>query len=1189
MSLSPKEYNFENEDFDFFDEYYNKELNEEDRLKLSIDYIDYKLNDKSMSAIVGAGFSLNSNPSFPDWANLLIDAFNEMHPNEICRNGQENENDYNKRVAKEIRNRREPVIAAEYEKYKGNRESLDIYIENRILQKQELSQNLGIHETFLKLNWCDVITTNWDNLLEMADKNERYEIIRSAKDLKRSNKDRIVKIHGSLRSKTEREEQKYEFDDCYDHLYLITEKDYENYAINHEGFSNFMKVKILENSFCLFGFSGNDWNFRYWVKELKRIMIKGGHTSNLNPIFLFDVSEKDYEIEQKQFFRNNYIIPLKLDDFLRVLNSFVCVQPPGMIFDKNVCIDLSKRELKTPEKFSQIFSYFMQKQKEKESGLMSYEDNPKIDVNKILNRFAYFSKDRLSNELMQEYIDLPKFKVNNLYYTQLVVDKIQFLGKNKELWGEVEYLFVYTWCLNNFFSLTQLFNADNIELIIRHFVDKKIYLTKAVVFSELIFKYYFDSNKYDKFEKFSSLIKKYSEDIVVCQKCKFHFKNLEYKELEKEIKGWFPEKKNDANPLHILCKITFLLVLENVFNYTNIELIENLFEMSLKRCNEDLQLKFFILLYYRYYSSNKDSEIYQKLTKSINELISLDLSYPNRYIEILIKEDTKEELGVTKPNSKKRYQTTFSIPSNNYEEIKYKCLLNFFEYLNLPMEGIISESKFIELLYKVDDRCLYELFPFSFYYFGHSSDEENVQTIMPLFLRRISTETKKILFEKYIKLFEYNVKNKKDPQMLCFLMNEIAKRVEKNEAKKYYNLFYELFLHDENKILQNLADNGKIWGISKPFKDYLMQIDEKNQFINMLNWVMDKCLMIVKDDVSIYSYEDYYVTLLNNETMRTYLNDFYSDEIVISKLLKSFKENYFLAFDAFVFLNDYTKNECKKFLGQNISLEMNPVYLKESYSNEAKEKIINIIANRDYRRVSSKEWPVAKYIYNLRILGELNAEDLKRITPSIDKLAEVYPGNSFIRNYYKNELMLYYEVIQGIYESDDVELKEAVDDSIKVFKPIYEELAKDILDFNWLSSQDGQKFRNSFFESFSYAKVMKKEKDLIPWIGLALSKIILDESYDVSKYEAVLQKFISCCYEEDNFWFDLFKGDSSIKFNIIQIMKKFKQSIPLCYDDIFIKEKMIELAEIAERMKIEDNVVYYWKNIGIKNTLALLS
>ena len=94
---------------------------------------------------------------------------------------------------------------------------------------------------------------------------------------------------------------------------------------------------------------------------------------------------------------------------------------------------------------------------------------------------------------------------------------------------------------------------------------------------------------------------------------------------------------------------------------------------------------------------------------------------------------------------------------------------------------------------------------------------------------------------------------------------------------------------------------------------------------------------------------------------------------------------------------------------------------------------------------------------------------------------------------------------------------------------------------------------------------------------MALSKIYLDNDLgDVSKYEAVLEIFVHYCgYEK---WFGLFKENSLIKFGVVRIMRKFKQEIPLCYDDLFICDQMFKLADIAEKMGIEDESVMYWKN-----------
>ena len=51
-----------------------------------------------------------------------------------------------------------------------------------------------------------------------------------------------------------------------------------------------------------------------------------------------------------------------------------------------------------------------------------------------------------------------------------------------------------------------------------------------------------------------------------------------------------------------------------------------------------------------------------------------------------------------------------------------------------------------------------------------------------------------------------------------------------------------------------------------------------------------------------------------------------------------------------------------------------------------------------------------------------------------------------------------------------------------------------------------------------------------------------------------------------------------IKFGIVRIMRKFKQKIPLSYDDLFIRDQMFKLADAAEKMGIEAESVMYWKN-----------
>lgn len=1143
MSVVQGNIDFKNENFDFFETYYKK--TECEKIKLCIDFIAEKLNDRSMSAIVGAGFSLNSNQSFPDWATLLIDAYKKIHPKETQKENDESDDDYNKRIASEIRQIGEPVVAADYEEYMGRRESLDLYIEKRIFEKQKLPQNLKTHERFLELDWCDVITTNWDNLLEKADEKGNYIVVRSAKELKYSNKKRIVKIHGSLRSDEDQKNRKYEYDDCYDHLYLITKKDYENYPINHEGFSNFMKVKILENSFCLFGFSGNDWNFRYWVKELKRMMTKGGGTSSLNPIFLFDVFQGLYESDQEQFFRNNYIIPLKISDVFSYLGGNESPESR-----KNIS-----------EKFAYIFDYFLQKQKENKIADFGKANTSDVTV---LRKLAFESKVHDFNDLMNSYIKLPKFDISNLYFTTDIARVIQDRSNDVKSWAEIDYLFIHTWCLNNFFSLSQLFRSEKIDEIINHFVESKFYQTNAVVFSELILGYYYETVKKDDFGKLISLISERNKDIAECQKCKYYFKQLEYDKLREVLENWLPENEQNVNPLHILCKITCLNCINKIYDSKNGCDISKLLEIAMNKCGTEYRLSAFVLLYMKF---NKKYEFDQRINEMVSGIQFWNSYEPKRYIELLIKDDFDKNTPLSTPNAQKRYQKTRSFSSNNYENIKYRSLLNFFEYLSLPIEGIFNRNEFARLIRNVDEPSLFRLFPYVFCYFGNSSDESEIQSFVPIFLRRFPDDTKKFLFKKYLELFKYKIDADENPKTLCFLMNEFSKRVEFEEIKKYHDLFFKLFFEDDNKCLQNLVERGRDWGIQGPFGDYLNQVGDKEQIYGMLDWVINKCLITSEEDFSINSYKKYYQALLDNTYAKDVLLKYFKDETKKSNLLENFEDKYFLFFGAFDLLEDSLKTKCNDFLKEHISLEINPYFLKKCYSEEAKEKIIEVIEKKDYRRISSAEWPFVGYLRVLHELGRLDVNDLQHICPLANKFASIYDGGLLTNDFYECWMKPYYELVQELYESDNQEIKKVVEDSIRIYKPIYEEKTGCVLNLRWLSTENKQEFRDSFINLFSYSKVMKKEDDVIPCIGLALSRILLDDkSENVSEYEAVLEVFINYC--SDGFWLNLLKENSTIKYCIIQIMEKFKDEIPLCYDDLFIKKQMESMAEIAKRIGI---------------------
>lgn len=207
--------------------------------QLYIDEIMSSLVSRHAAIIVGAGFSRNADPAndaikskMPMWSGL-IDRFCE-------RLGIEDRKYLNTLT-----------VAQELEESYG-RPFLDDMI--RKTMTDDDYEPSDIHVDLMSLPWSDVFTTNYDTLLERACakvSDRQYQIIRDQKDLIYSaGKPRLIKLHGSFPSNGP---------------FVITEEDFRKYPHDHAPFVNTVQQALLENTFCLIGFSGDDPNFLKWI------------------------------------------------------------------------------------------------------------------------------------------------------------------------------------------------------------------------------------------------------------------------------------------------------------------------------------------------------------------------------------------------------------------------------------------------------------------------------------------------------------------------------------------------------------------------------------------------------------------------------------------------------------------------------------------------------------------------------------------------------------------------------------------------------------------------------------------------------------------------------------------------------------------------------------------------------------
>lgn len=141
-------------------------------------------------------------------------------------------------------------LAEEYVAYFG-RQSLHDLLRARLNDPAWLPGEL--HVRLLELPWSEVLTTNWDTLLERAASEVHhpvYNTVSRQEDLASARSPRIVKLHGTIASAEE---------------LVFTQEDYRRYPQRNAAFVNFARQVFIENELCLLGFSGDDPNFLQWT------------------------------------------------------------------------------------------------------------------------------------------------------------------------------------------------------------------------------------------------------------------------------------------------------------------------------------------------------------------------------------------------------------------------------------------------------------------------------------------------------------------------------------------------------------------------------------------------------------------------------------------------------------------------------------------------------------------------------------------------------------------------------------------------------------------------------------------------------------------------------------------------------------------------------------------------------------
>jgi hypothetical protein len=218
----------------------------------------------SAALLVGAGFSRNAKPvrlsagHMPGWNDIYLTMIDQLypapepapgitggHPGPAPRPTAQRDWLRGQIGATSAYLR----VAEEFEAQFG-RDALDKLILRHVPDRQFVPGNL--HHMLVQLPWADIMTTNWDTLLERAaDAAEErvYDVLRTVEELPEARSPRIIKLHGSFPAHRP---------------FVFTEEDFRTYPTRSGAFVNLAQQLAMENTLVLLGFSGDDPNFLFW-------------------------------------------------------------------------------------------------------------------------------------------------------------------------------------------------------------------------------------------------------------------------------------------------------------------------------------------------------------------------------------------------------------------------------------------------------------------------------------------------------------------------------------------------------------------------------------------------------------------------------------------------------------------------------------------------------------------------------------------------------------------------------------------------------------------------------------------------------------------------------------------------------------------------------------------------------------
>ncbi|MCI6186841.1 MAG: SIR2 family protein [Spirochaetia bacterium] len=319
--------------------------------------------DEKLSFFIGSGFSTSKDPSkYGGWKSI-IDLLKK---------------DLSKELQAEQDNLR---IAQIYESIKGRKQLLSV-VKNAFPRIDEVDE---LHETLIRCNIQNIITTNWDCLIETAAKKNLaiYDTIANDSELLKSvHQNKIIKIHGDFSHRN----------------IIFSEQDYLNYSDKFPIIENYVKNIVATNTVILLGYSFNDLDLKQLVNW---VINKGSVRPSIYMITIEKKSKDEISYFEKSFgIKIIQICEDKTESKSAFINFFKCLDYDKYIKELESPESYVYRYLKQYEKYPVILRRFIQKSLTNCSFVYSSEQESILELNQ---KIITFDMDNEKRQVLQNF------------------------------------------------------------------------------------------------------------------------------------------------------------------------------------------------------------------------------------------------------------------------------------------------------------------------------------------------------------------------------------------------------------------------------------------------------------------------------------------------------------------------------------------------------------------------------------------------------------------------------------------------------------------------------------------------------------------------------------------------------------------------------------------------------------------